>query len=797
MKQRFTNSTMGMSLKFSSMQHFLKKMAVLAALVISVQVSHGFALRGPFEPYQVPAIGYRWDTYFQGIPGGVVGYSDAGGPHNIAEEFRRNTPVMYYAFNANFLEFFGSNGVAAVDQAFQIMNSLTNVSQYSDDLSEFPLTSQRINYQAQNLFMTDLKSMTLHLLVQHMGLDSPDRYTWTLKDRTMGTPCPQAGQYLVIMRNFDFTTPSLQQTPYSAYVNGTLYSYGIVENCGTALIAYTVPYAVDPLADTWTAVASQSVWIGTSPNILYDGHNAGGVGLHVGGFYTYLTRDDVSGLRYLLQTNNINLESSGPDTVQFVTNNTAQFLVTQDLGLLIAQGKTNGAVALQALYPGLQVTDTTNWFSVVYTPVVSLVITTAPPLAPAGTFLVVAVTNIVPSIVQFFGHTFDNIITNTFSRQSVAGLQIVSPGNSPFSPAGSPPTLQTTTVNFTTKNPAGDFYIIPPGLCAIKIINKNLLTTVVATTNTTFTLTNTVAAGTSNQTLTVSTINYFTNHAIVYLPVTCPPDTVGLRQGIERVHFVRRDFDSLIGTFWAPQTNIYTLVELTNSVLRSQQIRRVVNQPDFLFSADDLAGGPQQNPFPIVDTVLSTALRFNQVAVNGLAGPGTIQSPTTFTFNKVGALNENYFDFALAASSLLFVSDQSSAIRGLVWASYDGTTNDPVIYPNGTSLANLVNQFVIQIQPTSLPRGTNGTPYSFVYTNSISRTVYTNTFSVNGGQSPYTWSLAPSSAGLPSGLNLSSDGQMTGTPSGVSHSTIYDFTVRVTDAGGRFVDAPLFITIRP
>ena len=39
-------------------------------------------------------------------------------PKNIGEEYRRNTPVMYYTFDANFLDYFGSNGVAAVDSAF-------------------------------------------------------------------------------------------------------------------------------------------------------------------------------------------------------------------------------------------------------------------------------------------------------------------------------------------------------------------------------------------------------------------------------------------------------------------------------------------------------------------------------------------------------------------------------------------------------------------------------------------------------------------------------------------------------
>ena len=89
------------------------------------------------------------------------------GPKILGEGYRRNTPVMYYAYDANFLDFFGSNGVAAVDSAFAILNNaftnnptgMTNgLDGYSASLSEFPLESQSINYQAQSLGLMDLKS---------------------------------------------------------------------------------------------------------------------------------------------------------------------------------------------------------------------------------------------------------------------------------------------------------------------------------------------------------------------------------------------------------------------------------------------------------------------------------------------------------------------------------------------------------------------------------------------------------------------------------------------------------------
>ena len=73
------------------------------------------------------------------------------GPKNLGEEYRRNTPVLYYAADANFLDYFGSNGVVAIDQAFAILNALTNVDLYSPGLTEFSLNSEAVNYTGAGL----------------------------------------------------------------------------------------------------------------------------------------------------------------------------------------------------------------------------------------------------------------------------------------------------------------------------------------------------------------------------------------------------------------------------------------------------------------------------------------------------------------------------------------------------------------------------------------------------------------------------------------------------------------------
>ena len=88
--------------------------------------------------------------------------------------------------------------------------------------------------------------------------------------------------------------------------------------------------------------------------------------LNYGRYYLGLTRDDVGGLRYLLREKNMNWESPGPTALSLITNTQPQLLFTSNLTLLASQALTNDAATLQALYPGLIVTSSTNWFETVY-----------------------------------------------------------------------------------------------------------------------------------------------------------------------------------------------------------------------------------------------------------------------------------------------------------------------------------------------------------------------------------------------------------------------------------------------
>jgi len=66
-----------------------------------------------------------------------------------------------------------------VQQAFDMMNSLTNVDSYSPNLTEFPLNSQSVNYSAATWGLMDLKSTTLALLLEQM--------VWPIQSVTLGT----------------------------------------------------------------------------------------------------------------------------------------------------------------------------------------------------------------------------------------------------------------------------------------------------------------------------------------------------------------------------------------------------------------------------------------------------------------------------------------------------------------------------------------------------------------------------------------------------------------------------------
>ena len=262
--------------------------AVLAALLVTwlALPAWAFSLRGPRDTWQTAGIGY-----------GVLA-SDLGGPMNLGEEYRLNVPLLTYGFDSTFLNYFGSNGMVAVEAAFTILNATPHVSQMSASLAEFPTQTKLQNFRAASLGIQDIKSTVLGIMVAQMGLADPERFVWTLRDRQVGGN-PSRTNYLVIKRNFDPTTLNP-----SSFVNGTLYTYDIREFDVPAVFADAVERPVDPQATSFSSVASVD-----GPVV---GSSLFNAGLNAGEFFTGLTRDDFGGLRYLLRFNNYNVERLAP-----------------------------------------------------------------------------------------------------------------------------------------------------------------------------------------------------------------------------------------------------------------------------------------------------------------------------------------------------------------------------------------------------------------------------------------------------------------------------------------------------
>ena len=767
----------------------MKRFFWMVLLAVGLQSSWGFALLGPLgklgDAWQTAKVGYGFAYQDFGFPGGPVYLGDIGGPKNIGEGYRRNVPFIYYSYDANFLGFFGSNGVAAVDSAVAIMNAVTNADKM--DFSQYTLESQHNNPTATALYLTDLKSVTLHLLVEQLGLAQPERYTWTLHDRYLppGGKCPLNELYLVVQRNYDIVNSPLNQLQYSAYVNDVLYTYYILELCPPPDYAYTVPFAVDPLADQYTAVADDNAdFLG---------------GLQVGGFYTGLTRDDVAGLHYLLTTNNINWEKvaansllftattnfSAPQALFPVNASTLTGYGTFNYGALLGAATTNAPGLLQSNYPGLAVSSSMNYWILATNTTITATLVPPKVGSPYGTAAtVVLTTNYTYYPLQKYVTTFANVITNYYSPNTKAYLQTVKTGPKLGAPYGSPLVSVTNTVAVTLTNvPSGSYYVLPllgNNQCPLDII-ATLQTNVIYTTNLiTSASTNVVTA--TNSTLysySQSLITWYTNYTYVTLPVTCAQtaNATGLYQGIGKVRFIRADYDSLLGQFWQPVTNSYTMVTVVNGKTIPQHFDRVVTAPEILMTATDEGGANTFN-----GTVLRNITFDQSQVLAGLAGPGVITPTTTFDYNKIGDVFRNGYDagafiYTPSAGVLASFSGSAGSTNGTevsqvptaAWASFDDTTNAPVIYPNGTSLANLINQVLIEVSPVTLDNGTNNVPYG-----PVQFTVNTTRFTP-----PFTWSAT----GLPPGLTVSAAGVLSGTPIEQAPSPLaYDFTLILTDS---------------
>lgn len=291
------------------MSKLISKGLAALALLGGTAAVHGFSLLGPFEAWQTGGIGYN--------PGGSsLSWSaegDAGAPKAVGGEFRISEPIFTYAYDATFLDYFGEDGIRAVESAIKVFNDLPSASSMSADLSEFPLATSRVNYAAQRLNLYDVKTVVMGLILEEMGVASPERYVWTIRQNNPdqnGAP-----QFLNVRRNFDPVTQLA-----TSFVNNTLYTYHNVAflNPDGSVLYYD---AEEVSLDAAEPNVSLAAYTGTQVSTV-DGRVSTQVSRSsFGRYYTGLTRDDAGALRYMYHPNNKNYEPITPTTTLRTSQN--------------------------------------------------------------------------------------------------------------------------------------------------------------------------------------------------------------------------------------------------------------------------------------------------------------------------------------------------------------------------------------------------------------------------------------------------------------------------------------------
>lgn len=204
-----------------------------------------------------------------------------GGPMFIGEGYRWNVPVVTYGFDQSFLDYFGSNGVAAIESAIQTFNNIPPAS--TINLNAYPFDTSHINERANFEGIVDLKSTALNLILEQMGLISPTRYMFSLYSFT------DFDNYTLLMLNFDPETLAP-----STNINAVAYFPDFLVWDDTNHAAVDAD-PVDIYQPWFTAVTD-----------LFESGDSDGM------YYNGLTYDDVGGLCYLLSTNNVAPENLLP-----------------------------------------------------------------------------------------------------------------------------------------------------------------------------------------------------------------------------------------------------------------------------------------------------------------------------------------------------------------------------------------------------------------------------------------------------------------------------------------------------
>jgi hypothetical protein len=642
--------------------------------------------------------------------------------NNLGEEYRWNSPIVTYSYDESFLNYFGSNGVVAVEKAMRILNNIPPASAIKttyppassdeENLWNYPTRPDRFHARAYNNRILDIKSYALAELFGFMGLGNPENSAF------------QVEFGVVALRNWDPVTYGPTK-----YVNGSLLSWVVMG--GNAL-----PFPIDITKPVRTLA-------GTSDN-----RNPR---LAEGKYLVAPTRDDIGGYKYLYRKDNFNIEGLPPFTYQMVTNQpdlTNPAIFSVDLRWFSKESTTNtpasfknfvltnqwwGPVYTNLNIPPLLVLKTNVNWEMGWTTNVTPYLTNFPWTPVGQPATLVYLTNKYRTFQPSYDYIFGNVITNIHVPREESKVLYrsweVTPNAPLWSVIGSVPT----TTNYTTTIlnddfPHGEIIILPTTnvvgyhFTEMQFEEVNTLTNLLTGTNN---LANPggalpgqgggLGAGGAAVTNFVGVMEdevwQSTNHAYLAYPIVLQTNAL-LMGGIDKINYVRMQGDSLVTTNYSisrfldeykfpdleKQTFTYVIpnsaVGLTNAALPSYEYEmdyvtngdretgkfiKFFTRPDIMFTAI--------NAPPSIATTNTPPSVVNNNSINGLqtfglSGPGVIHPSANMNivFNKIGI----HWDL----DPLWFYNEENQS-PGWVWGHFDGSMNEPMLFPSSQTIQDL------------------------------------------------------------------------------------------------------------
>lgn len=169
----------------------MKKILIALSGILAAN-ANAFVLMGPTDPDAGSnEMTLLWGTGPISGPVASANLEDGryGTPKDKHRFFRVNTPYLTYGFDRSFVQYFGEEGIDAIDDAMGVINDFftPNDKSYAG-MEELDLVKHGFsgnfatyweNQTAANQNLIDIKTLTLGLVVNRLGLGNPHRYAFT------------------------------------------------------------------------------------------------------------------------------------------------------------------------------------------------------------------------------------------------------------------------------------------------------------------------------------------------------------------------------------------------------------------------------------------------------------------------------------------------------------------------------------------------------------------------------------------------------------------------------------------